>query len=828
MKRKIIIRSFFVSLFLLNVLTANAQLTKTFYSLSLSTSSSSGMTSTTTSSNPTYTNQNQALYVGYDALNYQINRGYLQFDLSGIPTNATVNSVKLHLKNSSAIGTNTNTGGTINVKYMDTPLTTFNSVEDWNSLNSSVTLSSNIVNVNGPIDETGANILAKVKAAVLPGTHQLCLGLINSVESSNGLAFSTGNSDLYLTVTYTPATPTTPTGLVASSISSSGCTLSWNNATGTVSNYKVYMNGSLVQTVTSNNCTINNLSAATAYSFYVIAHNDNGDSEKSSTINITTCPLSPSAPTNLVSSNISSTSCSLSWTPQTNATGYKVYQNGALVQTVSVANAAINNLSSGASNIFTVSATNCGGESSQSTGITVLTKPSIPNLSMGSVTSTSVNLTWNVSSGAVSGYKIYNNGSLINTTSATTASISLTSNTQYQFSVSSYNDSGESTQSSILSISTTSPSAPTGLVVSNITTTSYTISWTPLSGIVKGYTVMKNGTLFTTTTNCSFDISGVQPGTNTTFVVSAYNDWGSSTESSVVALTKPLPPINLKLANLGCTYVAFTWSDNPVISVPVSGYCYYFNGVKKATITGNGTVYSGLTPNTHYSITVSSFYNSSGESNQSSPLDFSTLASPTAPTDFHINYNSYLGYILSWTGSSTYSYNITQVSPSSVSYPVTIAGSCTIGQLALNTYYVFEITAYFGGCTSAPVYTSFTTGNYKGDYRAPKLLNPSSDSIFTTGNFIGVDKAPILLNPSSNSTETNMSVSISPNPVVDKLFVTGTTGSFDAVIMNLQGQVIKSEKNLSESVDVSELKSGIYIVKIENKGNEMIRKIIKQ
>ncbi|MEU9998985.1 glycoside hydrolase family 18 protein [Streptomyces sp. NPDC050848] len=81
--------------------------------------------------------------------------------------------------------------------------------------------------------------------------------------------------------------------------------------------------------------------------------------------------------------------------------------------------------------------------------------PSTPaGLAAGSVTSSSVALSWNAVSGAT-GYKVYRDGSLAQTVSGTSATVTgLAANTTYQFQVAATNAAGESAKSTAVSART--------------------------------------------------------------------------------------------------------------------------------------------------------------------------------------------------------------------------------------------------------------------------------------------------------------------------------------------------------------------------------------
>ncbi|MEU9704628.1 glycoside hydrolase family 18 protein [Streptomyces sp. NPDC047981] len=84
--------------------------------------------------------------------------------------------------------------------------------------------------------------------------------------------------------------------------------------------------------------------------------------------------------------------------------------------------------------------------------------PATPaGLATGSITSSSVGLSWNAVSGAT-GYKVYRDGSLAQTVSGTSATVTgLAANTTYQFQVSATNAAGESAKSTAVSGRTTNP-----------------------------------------------------------------------------------------------------------------------------------------------------------------------------------------------------------------------------------------------------------------------------------------------------------------------------------------------------------------------------------
>ncbi len=84
-------------------------------------------------------------------------------------------------------------------------------------------------------------------------------------------------------------------------------------------------------------------------------------------------------------------------------------------------------------------------------------------------------------------------------------------------------------------------------------------------------------------------------------------------------------------------------------------------------------------------------------------------------------------------------------------------------------------------------------------------------------------------NLSTTKFENNQKIEIYPNPAKNQLFVNNTY-SKDATyeVYNNIGKQVKMEKLNGISIDISDLQSGLYILKIKTEGSEQIQKFIKQ
>jgi len=69
-------------------------------------------------------------------------------------------------------------------------------------------------------------------------------------------------------------------------------------------------------------------------------------------------------------------------------------------------------------------------------------------------------------------------------------------------------------------------------------------------------------------------------------------------------------------------------------------------------------------------------------------------------------------------------------------------------------------------------------------------------------------------------------ISIYPNPVIDKLFIQGLSNPTKISVYNVLGKLVLS-KTTSSEINVDNLQSGIYIIKIVDEQKEIVKKFIK-
>jgi fibronectin type 3 domain-containing protein len=331
----------------------------------------------------------------------------------------------------------------------------------------------------------------------------------------------------------------------------------------------------------------------------------------------------PAAPTATVTGTLGGVE--LSWTmPSTGGspiTGYNVYRSttaggeGATpIAQVGVVNGyADDNLTSGTTYYYQVSAINNVGEGARSSEVnavpTAPTKPAAPVVSATAGTS-SIQLTWTApddGGSPITGYNVYRSTSPGNEGSSPYVQLGvatsftdtgLASGTTYYYEVSAANAAGEGALSAEVSatpVSVLPPSAP--VVTASAGTSSVQLSWTtPASGgsPITGYNVYRStapggegGTPFVQLgVTTAYTDSGVTSGTTYYYQVGATNAVGESALSSEVNAT-PVLLTNL-VANAGFETNTSGWVAGSGASLTLSNTAHTGSHAAALTLTTAG------------------------------------------------------------------------------------------------------------------------------------------------------------------------------------------------------------------------------------------------
>ena len=550
----------------------------------------------------------------------------------------------------------------------------------------------------------------------------------------------------------------------------------------------------------------------------------------------------PTAPTNLQASNITETSVDLSWTASTDnvaVTGYDIYRDGALIGSSTNTSYAVSGLSPLTDYTFQVKAKDAAGNiSSFSNSVDVTTlsdadteAPTAPTgLTYTDLTTTSVDLVWNASTDnvAVTSYNVYRGSTLLGSTSFTNYQVTgLTPETAYSFKVTAEDEAGNvSSDSNVLSVITLSESTGEGCT-NGITSYPY----------AQGF----ENTLGAWTQDSSDDF-----------------DWTLRSGSTPSSSTGP------SSAAEG-TYYVYMESSSPNYSTKraiLNSPCFDLSSVSNATLTFKYHMYGASTmgslaleASVDNGMTWSTIWSKSG--NQGNAwLDASVGLSSFLGGTVQFRLNGVTG--TTWQGDMA----VDAFSISDGSAPSCVATTLSITFDNYPEETSWEITnasgtvVFSGGtygsqadgstlnipmCIDEGCYT-FTMKDSYGDGMCCSYGNGSysftkdddSSVLASGGSFTSSDATDFCLNSTSSYTtyatqsrEIIEDIVIYPNPARDVIQVSlKDTRMTHYTITNTMGQMVKQGELNSNTINVSELSSGVYMINFNSDKKVLSDKLI--
>ena len=304
------------------------------------------------------------------------------------------------------------------------------------------------------------------------------------------------------------------------------------------------------------------------------------------------------------------------------------------------------------------------------------------------ITTTTAKVTWTASTDnvGVAGYNVYVNDSEtpVNGETLVTGTEyvleSLTAGTEYKVTVKAVDAAGNVSEGTVYTFGTENaadteaPSAPTNVVVTDVTTTTAKVTWSEATdnvGVV-GYNVYLNEekvneTLVTTT---EYDLTALTEETNYSVRVTAVDAAENESERSEAATfttpktqdtEAPSVPAGVTASDVTRTGAKITWTAS-ADNVGVAGYNVYLGESKVNTSPVTVTEYelSGLTANTEYTVTVSAVDAAGNESAGSESATFTTLEAeeeedneaPSVPAGVTASDVTQTGAKITWTASA--------------------------------------------------------------------------------------------------------------------------------------------------------------------------------
>ncbi len=487
---------------------------------------------------------------------------------------------------------------------------------------------------------------------------------------------SAGNSDpsTSISVITLPNPPAAPTALSASNVSQQSLTLSWSAPGGPVSGYVLDVAtdaafASVIQTFNpgggATSQAISGLTANTTYFFRIKAQNNGGDSPYSASLQVTTLPNLPGAPTAFGANPVSASQINLSWTNGGGQTAlelqYSTDQNfSSGVQSLAIdanaTSASATGLAEATTYYFRLRGQNVAGYSgyAQTQGTTLLNPPVAPsNLTANATSPNSVQVQWTDNAGNEAGFYVeqFTGGGGFTQIAqlgpnATSLNVTgLNENTPYAFRVRAFNATGPSDFSNTANVTTpySLPAGPSNLSAQAAGQTLINLSWQDNAGNETGYEVEQStdGTNFTrvaqlNANTTSYAASNLNAATTYTFRVRAVNPAGGSGYSNnAAARTLPFPPSapsSLTAVALSQTVVQLTWRDNSdnetSFEVQRSDDGVNFSGSGNVGANTTQTQVTGLRASTRYFFRLRAV-NEGGASGYSNVVEVITL--PDAP-----------------------------------------------------------------------------------------------------------------------------------------------------------------------------------------------------
>lgn len=334
-----------------------------------------------------------------------------------------------------------------------------------------------------------------------------------------------------LTVTTAPPVidhepPTAPANLVAAAKTKTSVTLKWGPSTDNddIAGYDIYQDGTLAKQTAKLTETLSGLSAGTTYSFFVKARDLSGnDSAASNAVSVTT-PTDPVFP---------------DWQPNTAYTaGSYVSYDGNLYKCTYAHTSIVGWEPPSAPTLWQL-------QSAPPQDTQAPTAPS--NLKVSAQTADSATLTWTASTDnfGVTGYDVYQGGSLAGSTTSTAyTATGLSPSSSYTFTVKAKDAAGNvSPSSNTVTVTTGAPSedsspptAPGNLTVKAKTSTTVALEWSASADNVgvTGYDVYQGAGLAASVDGSALEasIAGLTPDTEYTFTVKAKDAAGNVSPSS--------------------------------------------------------------------------------------------------------------------------------------------------------------------------------------------------------------------------------------------------------------------------------------------------------
>ncbi|MCF6366535.1 MAG: GEVED domain-containing protein [Bacteroidales bacterium] len=422
--------------------------------------------------------------------------------------------------------------------------------------------------------------------------------------------------------------PTAPSSLAFANVTQISVDLSWTASTDNVgvTGYKIYKDGTLLTSVTGTSYTVNGLSAATTYQFYVIATDAAGNtSSQSNTVSVTTqsggISYCTSKGNSVADEWIDRVICG---DIDNNSGANAGYGDFTYLSTP---------LYKGNSASITITPAWSGTVYSEGYSVWIdynqdgdFADAGEQVFSLAATKDTPINGSFTVSASAINGETRMRISMKYNGIPTSCEAFSYGEVEDYTVNI---QDGGD----------LQAPTAPANLTSSNITQTSVLLSWTAATDNVgvTGYDIYKDGVFLINTTGTSYTVNSLTASTSYSFYVKAKDAAGNvSTASNTVNITTlsvpdtqaPTAPASLTTSNITSTSLNLNWTAS-TDDVGVAGYYIYQGGTNIASTANLSYTVSGLSPSTSYSFYIKAYDAAGNISAASNTVNPTTTAGAT-------------------------------------------------------------------------------------------------------------------------------------------------------------------------------------------------------
>lgn len=555
----------------------------------------------------------------------------------------------------------------------------------WDASIDNVGVSEYDVLVNGEVAATAVTTSTEI-TGLPPGTDHTVTVMARDAAGNE----SAESSGIVISTLEDTEAPDAPANLTELAVTATSVQVGWDEPADNVGvdNYVVYQGGTIALVVTENQATLTDLNPETSYTITVSARDATGnESDPSDPLDVTTSSTpdtqAPTVPQNLTEIEVTPTTAEISWEAANDnvaVTGYIVYLNGSPQETITGTTYIFTGLSPETTYSLTVAATDAAGNTSaESVALEVTTpavdlvEPSVPlNLTEGTITSTSINFSWDASTDnvGVTVYVVYlDDSENANVTGTTHTLEGLTPETEYSITVAAGDAAGNLSDPSMALVVSTlpapdndPPTAPQNLAAENVTHNMATLSWEAATDnvAVTEYVIFVDNLETATTAGTTYILTGLTPETDYTIEVAARdaagNESARSSEVQISTLTPPdteapTTPGNLEVTEVTTTTIGIGWSSSND-NVGVTGYIVYLDATEVATVNITTYLFEGLNPSTDYEIYLEAVDAAGNRSVATPVVALSTLAdidAPDAPTGLQSIGSTESSITLSWT-----------------------------------------------------------------------------------------------------------------------------------------------------------------------------------